>query len=149
MKLGDDVKVVKAIGDTMKHARRFEIAALKTAERLIKSRIHTRGKATDGSKIGNYLKGRYRKMRALTHQVSYIDLSFKGDLIRGYTVGTSGKRNVFGYLTDAERVKIEGNAERLGKDISDASAKELAAMEKAYNNEFNFVLKQKLNALPS
>lgn len=143
--------LMKAQKRALLQVSRFEIAALKTVERLIKSRVHNDGKQTSGAPIGKYVSRQHIKKRvAKQRQVGYVDLQLYGDLIKGYTVGKSSGKNVFGFLTDLQRLKMEGNELRKagGRPIANASKGEQAQMDRAYTKEFNFVTEKFLNAVP-
>lgn len=65
------------------------------------SRIHNEGKAVDGSEIGEYKEGPYRKKRIKTgKEVQYVNLSFTGQLSKEFQpIKISDNEYKIGFLT--------------------------------------------------
>lgn len=118
-----------------KHAADAAIPGLKLVQGQILQRIHNRGEATNGSKIGDYLSS-WRDVRlAAGYQVSYVDLQWEGDLFRSVVVGTSNGVPVLGFSSDRERYKAVRHELFRKKSIWKPSKKERQALNKAYGRE--------------
>jgi hypothetical protein len=94
-----------------------EIEALFFLLGRMKRRVFNDGEDLDGKSLGGYSKAyaAIRKKRGLQDKVK--KLQFEGDLAKNTQVGTSEENNVIGYLTDDDRLKVEGNERYLNTTI--------------------------------
>lgn len=92
----------------------IEIPTLLEIERSMKMRIHNEGKDSDDNILGtkNDRKGkyspgyeRYKGRKKGTGDMYPINLQFEGDLIKGYTVGTTNNKNVLKFQDDLSVTK--------------------------------------------
>ncbi len=110
----------KMFEDITKKLDNFEkwqrIAAL-TVFAKHKPRIFERGLAADGSKIGNYEDGAYKKKRAQKgRETGYVNLEMFGSMKKDYQVTKAGIVG-FGFSNKTEFDKATWNEDRYGKDI--------------------------------
>lgn len=117
----------KMFEDVTKKLDNFEkwqrIAAL-TVFAKHKPRIFERGLAADGSKIGNYKDGAYKKKRAQKgRETSYVNLEMFGSMKKDYQVTKTGIVG-FGFSNKTESDKAEWNEDRYGKDIFELTEEE-------------------------
>lgn len=139
----DEKYIAKVTAAFLKNVSSFEIAALSSLQGLYLQRIHNRGEATDGSKIGKYVTDYWReKRKEKGRQVSYKDLEFNSDLRRSVKIGTSNGKNVMGFDNDMSRIIATGQQEQTEKTIFAISISEQNEMDDAYVRELEFQLKR-------
>lgn len=122
-----------------------EEAALNTLLGAYAYRIFNQGKATDGSKIGDYKEGRYKNnvRKDGGYQVGYVDLQLTGGLFFSIVIGDNGPRKVLGY-NNIDAAKIAGyNEERYSKNIFLPSQEE----QDIARNAFLDYLREKIQQL--
>lgn len=107
---------------------KWEVTALSTLEGLQKQRIHNDGLDSNLNQIGDYSSAWARIRAAAGRQTSKKDLQFNGDLIRGYGRGKNGDANVYGFFSDLQRLKAEGNQNQTDKEIFTPTDEEIDAM---------------------
>jgi hypothetical protein len=99
-------------------------------EGLMKQRIFNDGKATSGSKIGNYKSKSWKKTRTqLGFQTGYVDLQFTGDLIGSIQVVEDGGDVYLAIINDKDFEKAKGNEARRKKVIFEPSKAERTETE--------------------
>lgn len=123
----------------------IEIPALKEAEGSMKQRIHNLGKDSDGRRIGlnNKRAGKYspgyekRKIKIVgANNIYPINLQLKGDLIKGYTVGRSGERNVLEFQDELSRKKAGWAEENYKTELFKPSDQELEDIKEVWLLQF-------------
>jgi hypothetical protein len=75
-------------------------------------------------------------------QTNYKDLQFFGDLFNGIIIGTSQGVNVMGFSRSADKLKVQGTEDYIGKDVIPLSTPEKDIIDKVYLSRINEIIKQ-------
>lgn len=96
-----------------------------------------------GKKKLAVLKGGYREFRSLNkRENSYVDLQFKGDLLRSIRLRQKKGLSVMLISKDSEVVKARANEKRFKKPIFSASKRELKIANKIEQQNFDAVFRK-------
>ena len=106
----------------------------KRLEGLMKARIFNKGLDQQNSKIGSYSKAWSKVRQKRGNQTSYVDLQFKGDLIRSFKTVQDGSEAVLAIVNNSDYVKARGNEERRKKTIFEPTAGELIQIEEYFDD---------------
>jgi hypothetical protein len=98
---------------------KVEIGALKTLEGDMKTRVHNKGLDSFGRSMGGYSKAWAKVRKEADKKTNKKDLEFTSTLRENIILGTSEGKNVLGYLTDDDRLKVENNESYLNTKIYD------------------------------
>lgn len=128
----------------------IEIPTLKELEGSLKQRIHNEGKDSENETIGvkGKRKGKYspsyekRKKEVVGEDVYPINLQLNGDLLRGYTVGTEGGRNVLKFQDDLSKKKMARHEKSYNTEIMKPSSQELDDMKEVLITQVEIALKE-------
>ena len=108
----------------LKQIEKYQRIAVSTVFAQHYTRIFVDGKAADGSKIGSYVAGPYKELRAKKgKETSFVDLSFTNAMRKDYKPTKSGTVAI-GFSNTTEAAKADFNEERYGKIIFALSDKE-------------------------
>lgn len=134
---------LSSLGKRLEECRdRLSEVALKRLLGEMLFRIHNEGRATNGGQIGNYKNASYRKFRQkLGRQTGYKDLEVFGNLRRALQVGTSGERNVIGFINNFFKKIADAQETYAGKRIYRPTQDELQAARDAFVEEYRECLK--------
>ena len=132
--------IVKAYDRLSESKDSIEIPALKECERSMKQRIHNKGTDSSGNRIGlkNKYAGKYspgyekRKAKISGDNLYPINLQLEGDLIKGYTVGSSGGKNVLQFQDDFSKRKAEFAEKNYNTEIFKPAAQELEDVKEVF-----------------
>jgi hypothetical protein len=126
----------------------IEIPALKEGERSMKRRIHNAGQDSGGNIIGVKGKRRglyspgYARFKARIANPLYpINLQLYGDLLRGYTVGKLGDRNVLQFQDEFSKKKAAWAETNYKTEIFRHSEQELEDIKEVWLLQFEDVMK--------
>lgn len=147
--------ISKAYDKMSKSKDSIEIPALKECERSMKQRIHNKGTDSDGNRIGllGARKGLYspgyaaKKAKISGDNLYPINLQLEGDLIKGYTVGRSGGKNVLQFQDDFSKKKAGYAEENYKVEIFKPSAQELEDVKEVFLIGFEEALRDSFGNL--
>jgi hypothetical protein len=107
----------------------------KRLEGLMKKRIFNQGLDAKKTKIGKYKSKSWIKKRdEKGNQTSYVDLQFKGDLIRSFKTVRDGDEVVLAIVNNQDAVKAFGNEERRKKVIFEPTIQEFEQAEEYFED---------------
>lgn len=140
-----------------------DIPALKELEGSMKQRIHNKGLDSNGERIGikGKLAGKYspgyekrkrdggiiagRSFSGTGEANLYpINLQLHGDLLKGFTVGTSGGNSVLEFQDELSRVKAGRHEDNYNTEIYRPSESEMDDFKEVYLAGFEEVLRDAL-----
>jgi hypothetical protein len=108
-------------------------------------RIHNEGLAVNGTKIGDYKEGPYKKKRReKDKETQYVNLSFSGDLSKEFQLAASGKNTVgVGFLTNYGEELSEILEQKYNKKIWGVTQEDERIAQEVAKNKVNRYLNGK------
>ncbi len=107
----------------------------KRLEGLMKRRIFNDGKDTANARIGKYKSKSWIKKRSEGgRQTGFVDLQFKGDLIRSFKTVRDGDEVVLAIVNNQDFAKAKGNEDRRKKKIFEPSTDEVKQIEEYFDD---------------
>jgi hypothetical protein len=139
--LGDYIKRLKGIetGAVDKIVRKVAIDIATSNIR----RIHNDGQAVDGSEIGDYEDGSYKKKRTKKgRRVDKVDLSFSGKLSKEFSIAAISDSDIgIGFITEYGAKLSEYLEEKYGKKIWGITEEDERVAREIEKNEITKYLK--------
>lgn len=143
------IKLSRLSSSLLDSRRINEVAttALLRVEGEMKKRIFNQGKATNGSQIGDYAEGPYKRSRvARGKRVDTVNLQNEGDLLKSLRAGKSDEGNpAIGFTSDRQRVIASGHTEYRGKQIFRPSKSEIKIAQDIFQQEVRKLITQSYN----
>ncbi len=121
------------LNEQLRNGKYARIAAL-TVFAQHHPRIFEEGRAANGSLIGQYVEGPYKKKRAARgRETGFVNLAFTEKMKRDYQPTETGEVG-YGFSEQEQFDKSEWNEKRYGKGIFELSQKEMDLFTETFQN---------------